>query len=199
MLIDLTQGKWRRNINGLPLARVPTGHRICNPGMCPDQELSPHPFSLWDDTATNWDTLARARISSLFTYFFPGNYNAQRGIHWLEHLYCSSFFNYFPSFYFPSNNIKLSSCSFPKCFHFGNHILPYFFIAFYSTFWIFLILLVDTQRFFKSSLLISNSPWGQLISFGTRYFVYPVSVSSLWKDFFKYLIILNCPFRFKRY
>ena len=30
-----------------------SGDRTHNPGMCPDQELNPRPFSLQDDTLTN--------------------------------------------------------------------------------------------------------------------------------------------------
>ena len=39
---------WERNINWLPAARAPTRDPTCNPGICPDWELNPWPFSLWD-------------------------------------------------------------------------------------------------------------------------------------------------------
>ena len=35
-----------RNINQLPLACAPTGDLARNPGLCPDWELNPQPFTL---------------------------------------------------------------------------------------------------------------------------------------------------------
>ena len=40
-------------INWLPLICALTWDQTCNPGMCPDQELNPQPFSLWDNAPTN--------------------------------------------------------------------------------------------------------------------------------------------------
>ena len=40
----------------------PTEDWTCNPGICPDQELNPQPFGAQDDTPTNQDTSAMARI-----------------------------------------------------------------------------------------------------------------------------------------
>ena len=35
----------------------PTGHLAHNPGMCPDQELNPQPFALWQPTEPHWSGL----------------------------------------------------------------------------------------------------------------------------------------------
>ena len=47
----------KRNINQLPpihiLTGTPTSDQTHNPGICPDWELNPQPFSVWDDAATN--------------------------------------------------------------------------------------------------------------------------------------------------
>ena len=38
----------------------PSGNQTYNLGLCPDPELNPWAFSLWDNTPTNWATSARA-------------------------------------------------------------------------------------------------------------------------------------------
>ena len=61
-----------RKINRLPLVRreksisclsdVASEDWTRNPGMCPEWALKPWPFSLQNDTPTNWATLARAEL-----------------------------------------------------------------------------------------------------------------------------------------
>ena len=64
-LLILKRGReiliWERNIGWLPFVGSLTGDWTCSPGMCPDQESNPGPFSLLDDNApTSGATLARA-------------------------------------------------------------------------------------------------------------------------------------------
>ena len=49
-----------RNINVREKHWSVTWDQTHNLGMCPDQKLNPWPFSLWNNTPTNWATLARA-------------------------------------------------------------------------------------------------------------------------------------------
>ena len=60
MLIDFRErGRERKeesDIDRFPPVHAPTRDQICNPGMCPDQELNLWPFSLWDNTSINWTT-----------------------------------------------------------------------------------------------------------------------------------------------
>ena len=44
---------WEKNVHSYPLMRAPTWDWTCNPGVCPDQELNPQPFGLWNDAQTN--------------------------------------------------------------------------------------------------------------------------------------------------
>ena len=50
-----------RNINQLPPICAPTGDQTCNRGGCPDWNLNPWRFDLWDNAPTNWATLARTK------------------------------------------------------------------------------------------------------------------------------------------
>ena len=58
-------GERERNINWLPPICALTGDWTCNLDMCPDRELNPQPFGVWDDAPTSWATLARALHSIL--------------------------------------------------------------------------------------------------------------------------------------
>ena len=63
-----------RNIDWLPIVHVQTGNSTGNIGMCPDWESNPWPFSLQDDTPTNWATVARA-ISHAFIHVVGNSWN----------------------------------------------------------------------------------------------------------------------------
>ena len=47
---------------GCLLICVPTGDQTHNLGMCPDWELNPGHFGLWDDATTKWAILARVKF-----------------------------------------------------------------------------------------------------------------------------------------
>ena len=53
-----------RNIDQLC---VPTGHQICNPGMCPDGESNSRPFGVQDDAPTHRDMPAK-ELTLFFIY-----------------------------------------------------------------------------------------------------------------------------------
>ena len=50
-----------RDIDGLPLIHAPTRDQTCKLGMCPDRELNPRHFGLWNDSTMNKATPARMR------------------------------------------------------------------------------------------------------------------------------------------
>ena len=59
MFIDFREREtsmWERNINWLPPVYTLTRDRTHNLGVCPDQELNPQPFGVWEDAPTNWAT-----------------------------------------------------------------------------------------------------------------------------------------------
>ena len=49
-----------RSKHWLPPIHSLMGCRTCDLGMCPDWDLNPSFFGLWDKAPTNWATLARA-------------------------------------------------------------------------------------------------------------------------------------------
>ena len=57
-----------KNIDQLPLVRTLAGDGTRSLGMCPDWELSPWPFGLWDNAPTNWDPQARAPLVFLILH-----------------------------------------------------------------------------------------------------------------------------------
>ena len=59
---------WKRNIDWLPATHT-IRNQTCNLGLCLDQESTPQPFGVWNDTPTNWATLSRALLN---IYWFRG-------------------------------------------------------------------------------------------------------------------------------
>ena len=55
-----------RNIDRLPPAQAPTADQTHNPGMCPDWESNPQPFSAWDNAPNDWVT--PAGLTYIFRY-----------------------------------------------------------------------------------------------------------------------------------
>ena len=54
----------RETLIGCLLVSALTRYWPCNPGTHPDRWLNLRPFSLWDNTPTNWATLARAKYNN---------------------------------------------------------------------------------------------------------------------------------------
>ena len=53
---------WEKNTDWLLPMRASTGDQTCDLSMCPDQELYPQPFGIWNNAPTNWATLTRGLL-----------------------------------------------------------------------------------------------------------------------------------------
>ena len=64
-----------RSIHQLPLVCALAGDQTCNLVMCPDWELDPRPFGVWEDAPTDW-AIGQDRVDfhlfneNKFTYKF---------------------------------------------------------------------------------------------------------------------------------